>query len=218
MPRRKSLYRRRLLEETEMTAGPDRPLSIPEGVPATIEVGMGAGRYLAARAAAEPGRFFVGVELKEERAWQAIRDARALGATANFRAIATPVAEADLLLPSARFDELIVLFPDPWPKDRDEWRRLIAPQHLRLYARWLRPGATGVFRTDSEPLFRYAEETLRSRGYPILRLLRDAPPGTTQTKFEELWRGERRVIHELAFERPALLPDDPLSIAESQTK
>ena len=218
MGRRKSIYRRRLLDDREMTATPERPLAIPEGVPATIEVGMGAGRFLAARAAAEPDRFFVGVELKEERAWQAIRDARDLGAAANFRAIALPVAEADALLPSARFDELIVLFPDPWPKDRYERRRLISPQHLRLYARWLRPGAIGTFRTDSEPLFRYAEDVLRSRGFPILRSEANVPPRPTQTKFEELWRSERRVIHELAFERPALLPDDPLVVADAPSK
>jgi tRNA (guanine-N7-)-methyltransferase len=208
MPRRKTEYRNKLLADTEYTVTADRPLVLPEGAPATIEVGMGSGKVLVMRAASEPERFFVGVELKEERTWQALRDARALGLK-NVRFIAMPVAMADRLLPADRFDEVVVLFPDPWPRAHDERRRLVAPQQLRLYARWMKTGARGVFRTDSAALFAYGKETIASRGFPILRAESDVPPGQISTKYEAIWRAKRLAIHELVYERPERLPDDP---------
>jgi tRNA (guanine-N(7)-)-methyltransferase len=209
MPRRKTEYRDKLLAEPEYTVVPGRPLVLPEGMPATIEVGMGSGRILVARAAAEPERFFVGVELKEERTWQAVREARKLGLR-NVRFIALPIAKADEFLPASRFDELVILFPDPWPRDRDERRRLVAPQNLRLYARWLKTGARCIFRTDSPALFAYGRETIAARGFPIHAAESDVPPGAISTKYEAIWRAKRLAIHQVIFERPALLPDDPL--------
>ena len=66
-----------------------------------------------------------------------------------------PIDQADEFLPTGRFDELVILFPDPWPRGRDERRRLVAPGNLRLFARWLAPGARCVFQTDSPALFAY---------------------------------------------------------------
>ncbi|HYC79346.1 MAG TPA: tRNA (guanosine(46)-N7)-methyltransferase TrmB [Planctomycetota bacterium] len=208
MPRRKSLYRSRLAAETEYVCDAARPPAIPDGAPATVEVGMGAGKVLVARAAANPGRFFLGVELKEERTWQAVRAARELGLT-NIRFLADHVGRIDALIPTGRFDELLIFFPDPWPRDRDEKRRLVSPQHLRLFARWLKPGARGVFRTDSKALFEYGCETLAAKGWTLLQVERDVPPAEVATRYETLWRKLELPIHQALFERPATLPDDP---------
>lgn len=208
MPRRKSLYRARMAAEAELSFGEGRPLALPDGVPATIEVGMGTGRALAARAAAEPGRFFVGVELKEARAWRAVRDARAAGCT-NVRIAAVSVAAADLLLPTGRFDELVLLFPDPWPKERDEARRLIAPRQLRLYARWLAPGASGLLRTDAPALFAYAQEALAAEGWTIVAVDPDAPPPAVPSRYEVVARARGAAIGAVRFVRPAGLPIFP---------
>src|SRR5207244_376902 len=81
MPRRKALYRDRLAEAAALLIDDARPLKIAADAPATLEIGMGAGRALIARAAVEPGRLFVGVEMKEERVFQAARAALALGLT-----------------------------------------------------------------------------------------------------------------------------------------
>ena len=209
MPRRKTEYRDKLLAEPELTVAPGRPLTLPPDLPATIEVGMGAGRILVARAAAEPGRFFVGVELKEERTWQAVRECRKLGLK-NVGFIPLPIDQADEFLPTGRFDELVILFPDPWPRGRDERRRLVAPGNLRLFARWLAPGARCVFQTDSPALFAYGRDMIAAAGFPIHVAESDVPPGAISTKFEAIWRAKRLSIHQVIFERPARLPDDPL--------
>ena len=209
MPRRKTEYRDKLLAEPELTVAPGRSLSLPEGVPATIEVGMGAGRILVARAAAEPERFFVGVELKEERTWQAVRECRKLGLK-NVGFIPLPLDQADEFLPTGRFDELVILFPDPWPRGRDERRRLVAPCNLRIYARWLKPGARCAFQTDSPALFAYGRDAIAAAGFPIHVAESDVPPGAISTRFEAIWRAKRLSIHQVVFERPARLIDDPL--------
>ena len=56
MPRKKARYRAALEVTTEWLRGPERPLDLPEGVPATIEVGIGSGHWVVARAKAEERR------------------------------------------------------------------------------------------------------------------------------------------------------------------
>src|SRR5262245_46246928 len=77
VPRRKSLYREALKGLAPLLRGPGNPVAVPDGMPATVEVGMGAGHVILARAREEPGRFFVGLEIKEERTYQAARVAEA---------------------------------------------------------------------------------------------------------------------------------------------
>ena len=94
---------------------PGNPVVVPEGMPATVEVGMGAGHVLVARARTEPDRFFVGIEIKEERAYQAARAADALG-LAN---VAFVVGEVSRIDPAAQNGSVIVdvKFVDTPPKN-----------------------------------------------------------------------------------------------------
>ena len=202
MPRRKSIYRAALTEAGEYTRGAGRPLDIPHGTPATIEVGMGAGHLLVARAAVERDRFFVGLEIKEERTFQAVREARLVGLT-NIRFVVGEVARVDSVIPRARFDELLVLFPDPWPANGDHKRRLISPRYLAIFARWLVPGARCTFRTDNLPLFEYATTAIQTAPFRITQATRAIAPKDVETRYEKRFRAEGIPIHEVVFERLA---------------
>ncbi|HBH44652.1 MAG TPA: tRNA (guanosine(46)-N7)-methyltransferase TrmB, partial [Hyphomonas atlantica] len=50
-----------------------------------------------------------------------------------------------------------ILFPDPWPKKRQQKRRLIQPEFLESLHRICRPGARVRFATDVKS---YADEAL----------------------------------------------------------
>ena len=54
---------------------------------------------------------------------------------------------------SESVDEVHVLFPDPWPKERHHKRRLITPLFLELSFRILKPSGRLVFVTDDESYF-----------------------------------------------------------------
>jgi tRNA (guanine-N7-)-methyltransferase len=105
----------------------------------------------------------------------------------------------------ATLDEVLLYFPDPWPKKRHHKRRIVQPPFVELVARKLKPG--GVFRmaTDWQP---YAEHMLETAGR--CALLRNEsttgdylprPESRPVTKFEQ--RGHRlgHGVWDLAFRR-----------------
>jgi len=201
MPRKKARYRAALGTTTDWLRGLDRPLDLPDDTPATVEVGIGSGYWLVSRAKADPARMFVGLEIKEERAYQATRDAIAAGVS-NMRFLVGEAGRLDPVMPTARFDEIAILFPDPWPKKSDSRRRLTWPQRLRGFARWLKPEATGIFRTDNRRLWEYSQKSIPAAGYVMTSVIENAPPGDVMTRYESRFRADGMPIHEIHFKWP----------------
>ncbi|HEY2036504.1 MAG TPA: tRNA (guanosine(46)-N7)-methyltransferase TrmB, partial [Steroidobacteraceae bacterium] len=79
-------------------------------------------------------------------------------ALSNVRVICADAVEVlQRHLGGAGLDEILILFPDPWPKKRHHKRRLIQPPFVALAAERLRGGGTLRLATDWEP---YAAEML----------------------------------------------------------
>lgn len=116
--------------------------------PWELELGFGKGRYLLARAAAEPGRRFLGIEVAREY----FRLAAGRLARRRLANLALVRGEALSLLATALprgFAAAVhVYFPDPWPKTRHTKRRLFAPESVDLLFRVLAPEGALSFATD----------------------------------------------------------------------
>ena len=173
--------------------------------PRTAEIGFGNGENLLALAAAHPERDYLGIEVHRPGVGRVLLalEARALS---NVRVIchdAVEVLEQDL--PGACLEEILVLFPDPWPKKRHHKRRLVQAPFVALLAERLKPGGVVHMATDWAP---YAEEMLAVLGAEA-RLRNRSPEGgyvprpleRAATRFER--RGERlgHEVWDLAFER-----------------
>jgi tRNA (guanine-N7-)-methyltransferase len=173
--------------------------------PLTVEVGFGNGEHLAALAAAQPERNFLGIEVHEPGVGHLLLLAERAGLT-NLRVIRHDAVEVlEHMVPRASIDELLILFPDPWPKKRHHKRRLIQPAFVALAAARLKPGGVLRLATDWEP---YAEQMLEVCGdCALLRNLAPAggfmprPDDRAPTRFER--RGKRlgHDVRDLAFER-----------------
>ena len=90
-------------------------------------------------------------------------------------------------------DELLLYFPDPWPKKRHHKRRIVQPAFVELVARKLKPGGILRMATDWQP---YAEHMLATAGAcAALQNLAatgayvDRPDSRPVTRFEK--RGQR---------------------------
>ena len=108
-------------------------------------------------------------------------------------------------IPRGSLDEVVILFPDPWPKKRHHKRRLVQSAFIELVTERLAPGGLLRMATDWQP---YAEGMLATlQANPRLQNL--APDGTyiprpadrIATRFER--RGERlgHDVWDLAFRR-----------------
>jgi tRNA (guanine-N7-)-methyltransferase len=125
--------------------------------PRTLEIGFGNGANLLALAAAHPERDYLGVEVHRPGVGRLLLalEARAL---TNVRLICHDAVEVlEHQIPHAFFEEILILFPDPWPKKRHHKRRLIQRPFVALAASRLAPGGVLRLATDWEP---YALEML----------------------------------------------------------
>lgn len=102
--------------------------------PLEVEVGMGNGLALAARAKVQPERHFLGIEVY----LNGLRTLRPhLKELPNVR-VSDQDARALLPhLPAASVQRIVIPHPDPWPKFRHAKRRLVNPDFLKECGRLL---------------------------------------------------------------------------------
>ena len=138
--------------------------------PRCVEIGFGNGEHLLALAAAEPARDFLGIEVHRPGIGRLLLALAAAG-LGNVRLICHDAVEVfERQLPSASLAEILVLFPDPWPKKRHHKRRLVQAPFAALLASRLMPG--GVLRraTDcSRTPRRCSRSSTPPRDLPISR-------------------------------------------------
>jgi len=89
--------------------------------------------------------------------------------------------------------QILVFFPDPWPKARHNKRRLVRPEFAAAAVRALEPGGTLHLATDDRQYAQVMREVIRAR--PELTCTHDGArvPSRARTKYEQA--GERAGRH-----------------------
>jgi tRNA (guanine-N7-)-methyltransferase len=171
--------------------------------PRIMEIGFGNGDHLAALAGAHPECDYLGVEVHRPGVGHLLLAIERHELT-NLRIVCHDAVEVlEQQIPLRSLDEVIILFPDPWPKKRHHKRRLIQPPFVALLVERLKTAGLLRLATDWQP---YAEQMLEVLdANPRLENL--AAPGRfmpcagqrAQTRFE--LRGERlgHAVWDLAY-------------------
>lgn len=187
----------------------EQPLDLPalfaREAPCTLEIGFGNGENLLALAHAHAERDHLGIEVHRPgvgRLLLALEERQ----LANVRVICHDAVEVlERQIAPASLAEILVLFPDPWPKKRHHKRRLVQGAFVQLLASRLAVGGVLRIATDWQP---YALEMLSTlAGIAELHNLAPddtfvTPPAERQpTRFER--RGARlgHEVYDLAFRR-----------------
>ncbi|MBM4143783.1 MAG: tRNA (guanosine(46)-N7)-methyltransferase TrmB [Lentisphaerae bacterium] len=161
----------------------------PAKQPLEVDVGCGKGRFLAARAAACPGRNFLGVDRQLARLRPADRKVVRAG-LANVRLLRVEASYAVThLLPPGTVSRFYIFFPDPWPKRRHSRRRLFNPGFRDALHKALAEGGEVHTATDHGP---YAE---------VIRGLFQADPRFAPAPGFEPLTEEERTEFEMIFVR-----------------
>jgi tRNA (guanine-N7-)-methyltransferase len=172
--------------------------------PRVLEIGFGNGENLASLAAAHPDRDYLGVEVHRPGVGRLLLSADEARLT-NVKVICHDAVEVlERQLPERCCDEVLILFPDPWPKKRHHKRRLIQSAFVELVASRLKPGGLLRLATDWAP---YAEQMLQTlKASPTLENLAShgdfaERPERAVTRFER--RGKRlgHDVWDLIFRR-----------------
>lgn len=174
-------HRARMAERRRGLAAELERILPPSGV-FVFELGCGHGHFLDAYAAAHSERVCVGIDISSERIERALKK-RDRGRRTNLHFLR---AEARLFLEvlptAARFSDVFVLFPDPWPKLRHHKHRIIQPDFLTALGARMEPAARLCFRTDFEPYFVSARETIGA--HPRWRIVDETWPFEYETVFQ----------------------------------
>jgi tRNA (guanine-N7-)-methyltransferase len=161
--------------------------------PRTLEIGFGDGETLVALAATHPERDYLGLEVHAPGVGHCLLRAAAAG-LANLKVIQHDAVEVlGRAIAPGSLDEVLIYFPDPWPKKRHHKRRLVQAPFVALLATRLAPGGRLRLATDWAPYADWMREVLDAsaafRNVAGTDGYVPRPPERPVTKFER--RGTR---------------------------
>jgi tRNA (guanine-N7-)-methyltransferase len=193
------------MKEADLTINPrdtefaplDFPALFHNANPVTLEIGSGKGRFLISSATEHRHRNFVGIE-KSLHYHRVIRDRVLKRDLTNVRLInhdAFPVMQK--MFADASIAEVHIYFPDPWPRKREQKRRIIRPEVLTEIRRVLVDGGSGIYVTDHSEYFEAARPVIESFFRSETRV--PGPDDPPRTNYEAKYRAAGRSIYEVRF-------------------
>ena len=90
------------------------------------------------------------------------------------------------------FDEVVILCPDPWPKDRHHKRRLLQPEFIEMLLKFLKWNGRLYISTDWQ---HYADEIKANLNHPSLKKRNSLNESRASTKFENRGIKEGRKVY-----------------------
>ena len=172
--------------------------------PRTLEIGFGAGEVLADLAIRHPDEDFIGIEVYLTgvgRLLGALDDAGA-GNARVFNLDAVDVLKAGFADDS--LDNVLLYFPDPWPKKRHHKRRIVQPAFADEIARVLKPNGLWRLATDWANYAEHMRDVLDA--HPAFENVGDvngfvSEPPRSSTRFEARGRRKGHDVFDMAYRR-----------------
>ncbi len=165
--------------------------------PVVLEIGSGKGRFLIGSAMERPDRNFIGIE-KSLHYYRVITERVAKRGLSNVRIVNH---DAYLVLrdmiPDASIAEVHIYFPDPWPRKRDQKRRIIRGEVLQEIGRVLVEGGEAVYVTDHKEYLDVAAPQIAEFFKSETRV--PGPDDPPRTNYEAKYRAAGRAIYEMRF-------------------
>jgi tRNA (guanine-N7-)-methyltransferase len=167
--------------------------------PLHVDLGCGDGSFLCQMAQQFPKRNFLGIERLSKRVEKVRCKAEKIE---NVRVLrAETLFAVRYLLPESSVDTFYLLFPDPWPKRRHQFRRIFTRDFLDAIAVALERHGVLCIATDQLDYFHQIERL--SRAHLQFQVVTPAPDDAVLpvTKFERKFREEGAPIYRLTLRK-----------------
>ena len=174
--------------------------------PLIVELACGRGEFTLGLGRQYPNQNFIGVDIKGSRIWKGSSSATAEGIhTVAF--LRTQIQQLQDFFAQGEISELWITFPDPFPRDGDEKRRLTSPKFLEMYKQLVKPSGLIHFKTDNTGLYEYTDLILNDRPDCQIHFntadfyeseLRDAHHGI-KTRYEKIFSDKGEKIKYIQF-------------------
>ncbi len=156
-----------------------------------LEIGFGNSEYLQREALENPSTLYIGSEVYLSGIGTLI------GAIEENKMNNVRIFPEDvrILLDQGEeniFDEVVILCPDPWPKDRHHKRRLLKPEFIEMLFKILKWNGRLYISTDWE---HYADEIRINLNHTYLKQRNSSGESRASTKFENRGIKEGRKVY-----------------------
>ena len=169
-----------------------------------VELGAGKGEFLRQMALRNPDVNFVAFD-KETNAF--IYAARKIkdNELNNVRAVAIDIEKIDEAFNDDTVSTIYINFCNPWPKPRQQKRRLTYPLFLERYKKFLKVGGKIYLKVDDRDLFEASLDYFDESGFKCVFKTFDMKledfPDNIVTEYESKWRSIDKPILYGIFER-----------------
>ncbi len=172
--------------------------------PIVLELGCGKGEYTVQLAQLFPKKNFIGVDIKGARLWTGAKESLQKKLT-NVAFLRTNIEMIHYFFSENEVSEIWLTFPDPQMKKAS--KRLTATNFMHLYKQFLKSNGLIHLKTDSNFMFNYTSEMIRSNNFQVL-LKTDNLYNSEQlnpilgikTYYEKQWLGRGLTIKYIQFE------------------
>ncbi len=160
-----------------------------------IELGAGTALFSVELATRHPEATFVAIDVKADRLQKGALEAE----KRKLENIWFVRTRADLLhevVPAKSLKKLWITFPDPFPRERSERRRMTHPYFLRQYEELLRSDGEILLKHDNREFFDWSIEQFKKENWTILEESNDLQNSDLNddykimTTYEIKWLGE----------------------------
>jgi len=170
-----------------------------------LELGCGNGAYAVALAERNSDKICIGIDIQGERLWYGAKSVEEKQLN-NVYFLRVMVDHLEKYFPSHSISEIWITFPDPYPREKQERKRLMYKRFLEMYKNVLKKGGVAHLKTDNDGLFDYALESINNRGGTVLQCIQLVPANlsptdilSVRTYFEDKHRKLGKAIHYLRF-------------------
>jgi tRNA (guanine-N7-)-methyltransferase len=172
--------------------------------PLLVEIGSGNGHFLVECAMCQNGRNFIGTEILGGRArkFHSKIVKRKLQNIVVFKGDARQFVWEYLY--EETVEEFIILFPDPWPKNRHHKHRILTSAFIQMLRVRLKNGGLVSIATDSSYYWYVIFlEFEKNGGFSVLLKggFGEYPGNFPSTIFQERFKKERREIYFMQFQK-----------------
>ncbi len=172
-----------------------------------LELGCGKGEYTVGLASNNPGKNYIGVDIKGNRIWTGASQALEKK-LANVGFLRTRIDFIEHCFSENEVDEIWITFPDPQPQSTRKRSRLTNPLFLNRYKKILKKDGIVHLKTDSTSFYEYTLEVIEEQKLPLIwhtnDLYKNCPTDrqeliTIKTHYEKLFTEKGEDIKYVCF-------------------
>ena len=180
-----------------------RPFALRAGVPLDVEIGCGVGFHPLHYARAHPDRQLIAFERTSEKFAKFVNRLEHHAPLPNLLPVhGDAIPWITHGLSAEMVDQYFVLYPNPYPKERQRNQRFYEMPFMHWLVETLKRGGTLTLATNQEFYCTGAKEKLGEFGLELVKEERVHPSEVPRTHFEKKYLARGEPCWNLVFQRP----------------